>query len=111
MKGTSAGIGLQVMGRDLGREFGLKVIVDATAGKGIASRRGLGKIRHLHTPCLRVQTVFHERRAELAKIAGTESPSDMGTKVLSGKEIWKHLSFMGFEARAGRSALALKAAA
>ena len=67
-------------------------------------------MRRLHTPCLWVQKVYHERRATLLKIPGTEKPSDMGTKVLASKEIWKFLEFMGFEARTGRSALALRAA-
>ena len=98
------------MARDLGHEFELRVSVDATAGKGIASRRGLGKVRRLHTPCLWVQKVYHERRATLLNIPGTENPSDIGTKVLAMKEIWKILSFMGFEARTGRSALSLRAA-
>ena len=110
VKGTSTGIGMQVVGRDLGVELELRVKVDTTAGKGIASRRGLGKVRHLHTPCLWVQKVFHERRAELVKIPGPENPSDMGTKVLSGTDIWKFLTMMGFFKYEGKSALALKVA-
>ena len=50
VKGTSSGRGLQVMARDVGAEFNLRVNVDATAGKGIASRRRLGTIRHLPPP-------------------------------------------------------------
>jgi hypothetical protein len=110
VKGTSAGLGCQVLCRDLGLDLKLRLWADATAGMGIAQRRGIGRVRHLHTPLLWVQRVFHDRRAEIKKIAGPENCSDLGTKVLPGPEVWKHLKFMGFEPRAGASQLALKAA-
>ena len=98
------------MARDVGAEFNLRVTVDATAGKGIASRRCLGKIRHLRTPSLWAQKVYHERRVEVRRVPGPENPSDLGTTVLGAKEVWKTLTDSGFRARQGRSELALRAA-
>ena len=111
VKGTSTALGLQVMLSDYGVTVDVVIHVDATAGIGIASRRGLGRVRHLHTPLLWVQKVFQERRAEARKIAGPKNPADLGTKLLSAPEIWRHLIFMGFEARSGQSSMQLKAAA
>ena len=45
--GMAQGLGLQALARDLGFEFALTLHSDATAGIGIARRRGMGKIRHL----------------------------------------------------------------
>ena len=76
---------------------------------GIAQRRGIGRVRHLHAPLLWVQRVFHDRRAELKKVRGTENPADLGTKVLSGPDLWKCLKLLNFTARVGKSDLALEA--
>ncbi len=35
------------MARDLGVSIGVNVKTDASAAKGIASRKGLGKVRHI----------------------------------------------------------------
>ena len=110
VKGTSSGIGLQVFAKDLGAQLELNIHVDATAGIGIASRRGIGKIRHLDTSFLWVQKCLHERRALVKKVLGTENPADLGTKVLAGPVIWKLLKLCGIEQKAGVAALALKAA-
>eukprot|EP00971_Amphidinium_carterae_P026699 526719-Amphidinium_carterae.1 len=54
VKSTSVGLGMVEMFRDLGVALSKKpsvlVRVDATAGLGIASRRGAGRIRHIATP-------------------------------------------------------------
>ena len=43
------------MARDMGRKVSIRLHTDSTASKGIASRVGLGKIRHLDTGLLWVQ--------------------------------------------------------
>ena len=47
--GMAQAIGLQSMCRDSGMELKIRIHSDATAAIGIAKRRGLGRIRHLHT--------------------------------------------------------------
>ena len=49
------------MASDLGADLDLDVFVDATAGKGIATRRGVGKVRHLHTFTLWVQKLVQDK--------------------------------------------------
>ena len=83
---------------------------DATAGKGIAERRGVGKVRHFHTPLLRLQRAVQQRLIKAAKIPGADNVSDIGAKYVDGTLLRRHLAAMGFVARQGRSKLALRAA-
>ena len=52
VKATSAGLGMVAMSRDFGWELKLRIWRDASAGRGIASRRGAGKVRHMATQTL-----------------------------------------------------------
>ena len=47
VKAASIGLGVHALLTDLGYQFSLKVITDASAAKAIASRQGLGKTRHI----------------------------------------------------------------
>ena len=98
------------MARDFGMEVDLELQTDAVAGKGMATRLGAGKIRHIATQWLWIQRVFHERLATVVKIPGKENPADAMTKHLSGVDLMRHVATLGYEYREGVSALALKAA-
>ena len=54
-QGSAQALGLQSLAADMHWTLQLNVHSDATAAIGIAKRRGLGKIRHLHTTDLWVQ--------------------------------------------------------
>ena len=47
VQGSSVGMGVQSVLRDLGLNVKLQVLTDSSAAKGIASQRGLGKVRHV----------------------------------------------------------------
>ena len=47
VKGASNGLGIQGMLHDSGVILGITLYTDSSAAKGIASRRGLGKVRHI----------------------------------------------------------------
>ena len=98
------------MARDLGRELRPRPSLDASAAKGIASRRGVGKIRHLDTTTLWVQRLVTDKRLELRKVLGTTNCADLDTKHLDQADLWKILTAIGFWKRSGRSNLALRAA-
>ena len=53
--GMAQAIGLQSLPADMRWTLQLRVHSDASAAIGISKRRGLGKIRHLHTTDLWVQ--------------------------------------------------------
>ena len=110
VKAISVALGGQAMCADMGTRKTLRCWVDATAGKGIASRRGVGKIRHLHTQTLWSQKIVQDGKVKLSKVDGDLNPADIGTKHLDGQRIWKLLKLMSIEAREGRSDLALRSA-
>ena len=112
VKGSSAGLGTVNMLMDMGvlMQKAIKILVDATAGIGIASRRGVGRIRHIHTPSLWLQRAVHDKRVALDKVKGTVNPADVGTKHVDGATIRQMWATCGFALREGTSAKALKAA-
>ena len=62
-------------------------VVDApTAAKGIAHRRGLGKVRRLETNQLWIQEKVRTRQIILKKVKGDVNPADLLTKHLGSKD-------------------------
>ena len=55
VKGASIGLGLRSMLGDFGVEVAIRVNTDASAAKGMANRRGLGKVRHIAVNQLWIQ--------------------------------------------------------
>ena len=45
-------LGIQSCASDLGMQLSAAVYADASAALGIVQRRGIGKVRHIRTPCL-----------------------------------------------------------
>ncbi len=109
VKGSSVGLGAVAMAKDLGEDVKLVVETDSSAAKGIGLRRGVGKVRHLHTPLLWVQKRAQRGDLELKKVNGKYNVADLGTKFLTASEMEKHLFACGFTFEGGQSSLALRA--
>ena len=62
---------------------------DSNAARGIASRIGSGKVRHLQIRDLWVQERVRSGELQLGKVGTDVNRSDMGTKYLDGKRIEK----------------------
>jgi hypothetical protein len=103
-------LGARSMAADLG-EYNqeLKLRADATAGIGMAKRRGVGKVRHLHTQTLWLQGKVLAKELQVLKEAGDTNASDLCTKHLASELMLRHLTRLGFEVRTGKSNLALSA--
>ena len=110
VKTSSRALGLQALARDFGLELSVKVLVDSTACKGIASRRGVGKIRHLHVQVLWVQSAVQDGKISVLKVAGTENSADLGTKHLAAREMVQSLQRAGLRLEREAVASALQAA-
>jgi hypothetical protein len=112
VKTASAGLGmihlLKDMGMDMQEPLDLKL--DASAGIGIAQRRGAGRIRHIATPTLWLQKAVSDRKVKVSKLPGTENPADLGTKYLGRKVIERIWKQCGMYLATGSSKMALKAA-
>ena len=103
LKGACVALGFRSMAADLGEDVKLIFRSDSSAALGIIGRRGLGKVRHIETGYLWLQDVVSMKRLSVRKVQGTNNPADLGTKHLKAEDIARHLKFLGFEFRGGRS--------
>ena len=103
VKASSVGLGVKAMFRDLGYNFELDILTDASAAKGIASRRGLGKTRHIDVHYLWVQERVHRGDLTVSKCWGGENPADLMTKYLNRDKISKAMHVFGFKYLEGRA--------
>ena len=78
------------MMQEFGVNIGIRLRTDASAAKGIATRRGMGKVRHIEVNQLSVQEKVRNKEIELRKVSGTENLADALTKSVESEEILKH---------------------
>ena len=106
VKAASVGLGVKSTLCDLGYKLDLEVLTDASAAKGIASRRGLGKTRHVAVHFLWVQERVHNGDLIVSKVWGGDNPADLLSKYLTRDKMDKCMVTFGMEYMAGRSAIA-----
>ena len=82
------------------------VKTDASAAKGIATRRGMGKVRHIEVNQLWVQEKVASGSLRIVKIGTDENLADHLTKYLDGQGILCHMNGTGQWFTGGRHALA-----
>ena len=99
-KAAAEGIGASSLLADLGWKARPRVCLDAEAAKGIASRRGLGKMCHLEVRYLWLQEVVRSGRLQLKKVRGTDNPADVLTKPLKDDAVFGLLHAVGVRQRA-----------
>ncbi|CAK0871008.1 unnamed protein product [Prorocentrum cordatum] len=110
VKGGSAAIGMRSMIRDMGGQVSIDLHTDSTAGKGIASRVGLGKVRHLDTGLLWLQHHVNRRDLRIKKVHKDENLADIGTKAVSVTVQETLMKLMNFREATGRHPKALRVA-
>ena len=91
---------------DLGIQTVCVVMTDSTAAKGITSRRGHGKVKHLQTCELWLQEVVRDKRIEIQKVGTKENPADLMAKHLDSKTAMQHLDRLNATTATGWHALA-----
>ena len=94
--GAAHSLGLQSFLKDLGLEFGIDLESDSSSAKSFASRRGLGKQRHVQTRYLWLQDRVAKGDMRVNKIEGTRNVSDVLTEVTNGVVLAKHMATMGY---------------
>ena len=80
------------MFKEVGLDVKLVVKTDASAAKGIALRRGMGKIRHIEVNQLWVQDKVAKGEVKIQKIATTENLADHLTKYLNQEGVLEHMN-------------------
>jgi hypothetical protein len=94
-KAAAEGLGMQAVAQDLGIGILVRVWVDSSAAKAMASRTGLGRTRHVEVRFLWVQEALKQKRFEIRKVWGKLNPADVATKSVAASEIEEHLKMLG----------------
>ena len=94
-RASATGLGVQSNLLDLGISVDVFVWSDASAARAVASRRGLGKVRHLHTRFLWLQDTVACKAIALRTISGKCNPADAFTKALTQSELQSHMGRLG----------------
>ena len=80
VKGAGNAMGIRGVFQDMGIPHTIVLYTDSSAAKGISSRRGLGKVRHIELNELWLQDQVARGRIEVRKIRGEDNFSDSLTK-------------------------------
>ena len=99
-------MGFQALMEDFGVRIGIRLGTDSSAAKGIAARRGLGKVRHVEVCQVWLQQKVQEGKVKVWKVKGTENPADILTKHVSRDLLAKHMAPMGLTQERGRASSA-----
>jgi hypothetical protein len=86
VKGACQLLGVMALLKDFGITVQGRIHIDSSAAKGIASRTGLGKVRHIAVHLLWVQERLRNKDFELFKCKGTDNVADLQTKFLSRED-------------------------
>ena len=102
MKGGSIALGLKGMLHDIGIECGVVLCTDAAAAKGISSRRGLGKVRHIELCELWLQDQVARGKISVHRVDGSSNYSDSLTKAPSAERVMQTMHSTSQEFKEGR---------
>ena len=105
-KGACEAIGLKGIAADMGLDLSIVLNTDSSAAKGIATRKGLGKVKHLETRTLWVQEKVDQGIIRVKKVDGAHNVADMLTKYLSAAKLQLLLARLLVAALEGRLPLA-----
>ena len=86
-KAAAQALGLQSLLRDLGIELDIRIHTDATTGRAIATRRGLGKVRHIAVNELWMQEKVANGMMSIHKTKNKLNLADLLTEYLSRDDI------------------------
>ena len=103
IKAAAEGLGMVAMAADFGDDRKIRMHVDASAALGVIQRKGIGKIRHLHTGSLWIQEQQLRNTITFAKIKGSINPADLFTKHLSRECIDRYCESLGAARKDGRA--------
>ena len=83
------------MASDLGVSIGVNVKTAASAAKGIASRKGLGKVRHIDVSRLWLQEKVSKGEIVIEKVSTRNNIADAMTKHVDSGRLNRHMNSVG----------------
>ena len=105
VKGAAQSLGFQALLGDMGVKRKITIKTDASAAKGIAYRRGLGKIKHLEVSQLWLQDKISRKEFDVVKIDGKINRADALTKYVGREDLESHCRWVGLVSERGRHEL------
>ena len=90
----------------MNHDLPLKMSMDASAGIAIASRKGLGRVKHISTVFFWCQDLVQSGRLRLYKRHTSDMLADILTKPVPASVLKKQMHCMGFTDASGRHSLA-----
>ena len=99
------GIGINAISGDLGLLLQVNIKTDASAAKGIASRRGLGKVRHIDVSQLWLQDRVNKGDIKIEKVSTKVNVADALTKFVESSILGSHMMSAGLVIRTCRHEL------
>ena len=105
LRGVVEALGAMATAEELGFDFKAapRVGSDSSAARSVASRHGLGQLKHVELKYLWVQSVIRQGRVVVRKEVGEDNAADLFTKHLSEDKMLRFLDKLGFELRDGRA--------
>ena len=85
--GAAEALGMQLLFMDLGLSVQVRVWTDSMASKALASRKGLGKNRHVELRYLPLQDMTKTGRVKMRRVLGRLNVADHMTKGQTWREI------------------------
>ena len=96
---------------DLSLDVKAESVTDSSACKGLCSRRGARRIRHIHCLALWLQHAVAQRQIAITRRAGKDLAPDVGTKAgIPEDTMWRLLGMFGLAKGEGRAKQALNMA-
>ena len=107
VKGGAALLGMRSLMMDWGvcPKLTLKIRTDSSAAKGFATRRGLGRQRHVSSRFLWLQDKVSKGELKVVKVGTTDQLADFLTKPVTARWLAEKSPELGLEFRGGRSPL------
>ena len=104
VKGACEGLGVAALAVDLGlTRMPTDIATDSSAAKGIAFRRGMGRVKHIETRCLWVQDLIGSGKLRVRKVLGETNIADLLTKFLTAARLQQLMGMMPADFEQGRS--------
>ena len=86
-RGASPAIGIRSMLYDMGVDTDIEINTDASAAKRIASRKGVGRVRHIEVHQLWVQEKVSKGEIVINKVRGEDNIADILTKFVDREKL------------------------
>ena len=110
IKGLLNDFGVNLEEIDMSVKQDVEINTDSAATKAIATRRGVGKVRHIEVAELWIQERVSKKEMRIRKVKGKENPADAMTKYVGKEEIECHCRSVNLRDKEGRHELAPRTA-